>query len=108
MYIHLWLHVVFSWLPPFEHLMNVVLQVFYSKFSTNTNELKFILIKTSAVLYISKEFILVYIFFKVPLPSAAIQASQSETIPLALFDAASLWRPESQGLSHGRATTVKF
>lgn len=62
-YIHLWLHVVFFWLPPLEHLMTVMLEVFYAKFSTNTNELKFIVIKPSAILYISKEFVLVYNFF---------------------------------------------
>lgn len=79
---------------------------FYIKFSPNTNELNFIAIKTSEVLYISKEFVLAYNFFlEVLLPTAVIQASVRETIPPALFDAASLWRPESQGFSHRRATS---
>lgn len=82
---------------------------FHIKFSADTNGLKFIAVKTSAILYISREFPQFYHFLlKLPLPTAALQTSRTETFPPALFDAASPWRPANHGFSSGRAITFPF
>lgn len=87
---HLWMHIFLSWFPS-PHILHVCyVEGFNTKFSTDTNGLKLIIIETSAILYTSREFTLVYnFFFKVPLPTAALQASWTETLPPALFNAAS-------------------
>lgn len=92
------------------HVLHVgYVESFNTKFSTDTNGLKFFVIKTSAILYTSREFALFYpSFLKMSLLTSALQASWTETFLPALFGNASLWRPASHGFSGGRSIPFPF